>query len=179
MSWKPPSLTERSTSAASGAAATNSCWLRRPTRSRMYLRDIGKVPLLKAAQEVDLAMRIEAGGFAAELIATIDAAPAKVDQKQFRRVVSSVVTIREHQLDPEKRLRNEGIGQEKVPRTYRPKTRKELMDFTRPSAVSSRGWVKGATAFGGNGRPSSFCKFRRAPASGCHVDEGQPSAVAA
>jgi RNA polymerase primary sigma factor len=89
------------------------------------------VPLLKAAQEIDLAMRIEAGGFAAALIATIDAAPAKVDQKQFRRVVSSVVMIREHQLDPEKRLRSEGIGREKVPRTYRPKTRKELMDFTR------------------------------------------------
>jgi RNA polymerase primary sigma factor len=95
----------------------------------MYLREIGKVPLLTAAQEVDLAMRIEGGGFATELIATIDATPARVDQKRFRRVVESVVRIREHQLDPETRLRNEGVGREKVSRAYRPKSRQELMEF--------------------------------------------------
>src|SRR5437763_3122045 len=90
--------------------------LKAPTNDpvRMYLKEIGKVPLLTAAQEVDLAMRIEAGEFATDLIAAIDAAPAKVDQKQFRRVVDSVVMIREHQLDPEKRLRNEGIGRERA-----------------------------------------------------------------
>jgi RNA polymerase primary sigma factor len=98
---------------------------------RMYLRQIGKVPLLRAAQEVDLAMRIEGGGFASALIATIDAAPTKVDPKRFRRIVESVVKIREHQLDPEKRLRNEGIGREKVSRSYRPTSREELMGFTR------------------------------------------------
>jgi RNA polymerase primary sigma factor len=98
---------------------------------RMYLKEIGKVPLLKASQEVDLAMRFEGGGFATELIATIDAAPAKVDRKRFRRMVESVVVIREHQLDPENRLRNEGIGRETVSRSYRPETRKELIEFTR------------------------------------------------
>jgi hypothetical protein len=45
-------------------------------------------------------MRIEGGELSAQLIATIDASPAKVDQKLFRKVVSSVVIIREHQLDP-------------------------------------------------------------------------------
>jgi RNA polymerase primary sigma factor len=107
--------------------------LRAPTNDpvRMYLKEIGKVPLLTAAQEVDLAMRIEGGEFATALIESIDAAPAKVDQKQFRRVVDSVVMIREHQLDPEKRLRNEGVGRERASRSYRPKTREELMDFAR------------------------------------------------
>ncbi len=107
--------------------------LRAPTNDpvRMYLKEIGKVPLLTAAQEVDLAMRIEGGEFATELIDTVDLSPAKIDQKQFRKVVDSVVMIRDHQLDPEKRLRNEGIGREKTPRSYRPKTRGELMDFCR------------------------------------------------
>jgi RNA polymerase primary sigma factor len=36
---------------------------------RVYLREIGRVPLLTAEQEVDLARRVEAGVFAAELLA--------------------------------------------------------------------------------------------------------------
>jgi RNA polymerase primary sigma factor len=96
----------------------------------MYLKEIGKVPLLTAAQEVDLAMRIEGGEFATELFRSIDG-NGKVEQKQFRRVVDAVVRIREHQLDPEKRLRNEGIGREKVSRSYRPRTRGESTDFVR------------------------------------------------
>jgi RNA polymerase primary sigma factor len=76
-------------------------------------------------------MRIEGGGFPTELIAMIGAAPAKVDGQRFRQMVESVVLIREHQLDPDKRLRNEGIGCEKVSRSYRPKTREELMALTR------------------------------------------------
>ena len=60
---------------------------------RTYLKDIGRVPLLTAAQEVDLAMRVEAGGFAAGLLASID--PSKrADEKRFRLVVHSVVRIR-------------------------------------------------------------------------------------
>jgi RNA polymerase primary sigma factor len=42
-----------------------------------------------------------------------------------------VVRIREHQLDPEKRLKHEGIGREKVVRTYRPKVRGEVVEFLR------------------------------------------------
>src|SRR2546430_10171559 len=39
---------------------------------RMYLKEIGRVPLLTAGQEVDLGMRIEAGELAADLLASID-----------------------------------------------------------------------------------------------------------
>src|SRR5919201_892671 len=82
--------------------------LKAPTNDpvRMYLKEIGKVPLLTAAQEVDLAMRIEGGEFSTEILFALDG-NGKVDQKQFRRIVESVVRIREHQLDPEKRLRHE------------------------------------------------------------------------
>jgi RNA polymerase primary sigma factor len=106
--------------------------LKAPTNDpvRMYLKEIGKVPLLTAPQEVDLAMRIEGGEFATALMVSMDG-NGKVEQKQFRRVVDSVVRIREHQLDPEKRLRHEGIGREKVTRNYRPKTRIETQDFLR------------------------------------------------
>ena len=97
---------------------------------RMYLKDIGKVPLLTAAQEVDLAMRIEAGGFAAELLASIDSAN-RLDQKRFRLVVDSVLRVREHQLDPKNKLQHEGIGLEKVTRAYRPRTRAEAIQFLR------------------------------------------------
>src|SRR5437870_8783155 len=104
--------------------------LKAPTNDpvRMYLKEIGKVPLLTAAQEVDLAMRIEGGEFATALIQSIDG-NGKVDQKHFRRVVDSVVRTREHQLDPEKRLRHEGIGRKKVARSYRPRTRQQAVDF--------------------------------------------------
>src|SRR6185369_7658190 len=113
--------------------------LKAPTNDpvRMYLKEIGKVPLLTAAQEVDLAMRIEAGEFSTTLIMAVDEAAlsngagAKTDQKQLRLVVESVVRIREHQLDPEKRLRHEGIARERIPRSYKPKTRPELIDFCR------------------------------------------------
>ena len=97
---------------------------------RMYLKDIGKVPLLTAAQEVDLAMRIEAGGFAAELLASIDSAN-RLDKKRFRLVVDSVLRVREHQLDPRNKLQHEGIGLEKVTRAYRPRTRAEAVKFLR------------------------------------------------
>jgi RNA polymerase primary sigma factor len=97
---------------------------------RMYLKDIGRVPLLTAAQEVDLAMRVEAGGFAAELLASIDSSN-RVEQKRFRLVVHSVVLIREHQLDSTRKLQHGGIGLEKVTRAYRPSTRPEAIQFLR------------------------------------------------
>src|SRR6266849_6474177 len=54
--------------------------LRAPTNDpvRMYLKEIGKVPLLSAAQEVDLAMRIESGEFSTELIGAVENNGVKV-----------------------------------------------------------------------------------------------------
>ena len=97
---------------------------------RMYLKDIGRVSLLTAAQEVDLAMRIEAGEMSAEALASIDGA-GKLDGKRFRQVVDAVVRIREHQMDPDKHLRREGVGREMISGRYRTKSLREAMDFLR------------------------------------------------
>ncbi len=85
---------------------------------RMYIKEIGRVPLLTAMQEVDLAMRIEAGELAGELLGSL-AVSGRVDQKRFRGVVDSVIRIRDHQLNPENRLYLEGIGRETLGRSYR------------------------------------------------------------
>src|SRR6266536_2779946 len=108
--------------------------LKAPTNDpvRMYLKEIGKVPLLTAAQEVDLAMRIESGEFATALIMSVDGnGTRKVENRQFRNVVEAVCRIREHQLNPDKRLRHEGIGREKVTRSYRPRNVEETLEFLR------------------------------------------------
>ena len=97
---------------------------------RLYLNEIGKVRLLTAAQEVDLAMRMEAGRFAAQVLASIDSSSG-IDEERFRLVVRSVLWIRKHQLDPKRKLRQEGIGPEKVTRAYRPKNRAEAVQFLR------------------------------------------------
>src|SRR3954454_22384677 len=104
--------------------------LKAPTNDpvRMYLKEIGKVPLLTAAQEVDLARRIEAGEFATELREVVEQED-RVDQKKFRIVVESVIAIRDHQT--EKFGKVEGIGRARVTKSYRTKTRDELDDFLR------------------------------------------------
>jgi RNA polymerase primary sigma factor len=94
----------------------------------MYLREIGKVPLLTAPQEVDLAMRIESGGLAAELLVLSKPGDA-LDRRRFRQVVEMVDRIRAHQLDPDKRLNREGIGRETVSRGYRPRSRADALTF--------------------------------------------------
>jgi RNA polymerase primary sigma factor len=52
---------------------------------RVYLREIGRVPLLTAAQEVDLARRVEAGVFAAERLG--------VDEHLARSLTTDLVSI--------------------------------------------------------------------------------------
>ncbi len=87
--------------------------LKAPTNDpvRMYLKEIGKVPLLTAAQEVDLARRIEAGEFATEL-RELTEEEDRVDQKRLRLVTESVVAIRDHQV--EKFGKVEGIGRDRI-----------------------------------------------------------------
>ena len=104
--------------------------LKAPTNDpvRMYLKEIGKVPLLTAAQEIDLARRIEAGEIATELRELLEE-EGRVDGKRLRTVAESVVAIREHQI--EKFGKVEGIGRDKVSKSYKPRTREDLDDFLR------------------------------------------------
>jgi RNA polymerase primary sigma factor len=99
--------------------------LRAPTNDpvRMYLKEIGKVPLLNAAQEVDLARRIEAG----ELVTSLKIqmmADGKPDAKSLKHLVEKVWEIRDHQVTAFGKV--EGIGREKIAKSYKPKTQQEL-----------------------------------------------------
>ncbi|MGH2766847.1 MAG: RNA polymerase sigma factor [Actinomycetota bacterium] len=101
---------------------------------RMYLREIRRVPLLTAAQEVDLAMRIEGGELAAELLASVER-DDRLDRRRLQQVVEAVVRIRAHQLDPEKKLHRERIGRETVSRGYLPRSRADTTSFLRRVAA--------------------------------------------
>jgi RNA polymerase primary sigma factor len=97
---------------------------------RMYLNEIARTPLLTGPQEVDLAMRMEGGTKATELLASIDSA-GRVDAKRFREIVLDVVAIRGRQLDPSNGLRLINIGGAIVTKTYRAKTRAQATTFLR------------------------------------------------
>ena len=104
--------------------------LRAPTNDpvRMYLKEIGKVPLLNAAQEVDLARRIQAGELSTALQHQT-AEDGKPDPKAMKFMVEKVWEVRDHQLNAFGKV--EGIGRDKIAKSYRPKTEPELHDFCR------------------------------------------------
>jgi RNA polymerase primary sigma factor len=104
--------------------------LKAPTNDpvRMYLKDIGKVPLLNAAQEKDLARRIEAGEFSTELRHQV-AVGGKPDPKLFRLCTQKVWEIWDHQLSAFGTV--EGIGHDPAAqrKAYRPRTNDDLQDY--------------------------------------------------
>jgi RNA polymerase primary sigma factor len=95
-----------------------------------YLKTIGRVSLITGAEEIDLAMRIEGGDLADLLLASLEAT-SDIDEDGFRRVLTCVVRIRAHQLDPVMTLRSVGMGLETVTLAYRPASRPEATEFLR------------------------------------------------
>jgi RNA polymerase primary sigma factor len=75
---------------------------------RVYLTDIGRVALLTAEQEVDLAKRIEAGLFAAEKLRQIDAGEASKIRPRLRKdlelIAADGTRARNHLLEANLRL---------------------------------------------------------------------------
>jgi len=75
---------------------------------RVYLTDIGRVALLNAEQEVDLAKRIEAGLFAQEKLRQIDAKEIKKPTPRMRKDLEAIaadgVRARNHLLEANLRL---------------------------------------------------------------------------
>ena len=101
--------------------------LKAPTNDqvRMYLKEIGKVPLLNAPQEIDLARRIEAGEMSTALqVQMRDEEDPKADPHAVKVCVTKVWEIRDHQLSAFGKV--EGIGREKIAKSYRPKTDDEM-----------------------------------------------------
>ncbi|MCB1273595.1 MAG: sigma-70 family RNA polymerase sigma factor, partial [Leucobacter sp.] len=68
-----------------------------------YLKQIGKVALLNAAEEVELAMRIEAGLFAEEKLATEKNLPKKL-QRELKWVARDGQRAKSHLLGANLRL---------------------------------------------------------------------------
>ncbi len=101
--WRGPAPPRVPTSDPLAAGPVPETSLAGPTSDpvRMYLREIGRVPLLTAEQEVDLAKRYEAGIVAAELLEA-GAAPAR--RVKLRRLVRGGEAARARLVESNLRL---------------------------------------------------------------------------
>ncbi|GAB0102750.1 hypothetical protein JMUB6875_17200 [Nocardia sp. JMUB6875] len=75
--------------------------------TRAYLKQIGRVPLLSAAEEVDLAVRIEVGLYAAEKLRLASESPPDLDamsRRDLAWIVLDGVRARDHLLEANLRL---------------------------------------------------------------------------
>ncbi len=82
---KPRARTSRSRARSRGMDASTVMLTGDPVR--MYLKEIGKVDLLTAADEVDLAMKIEAGLEAAEKLERQEAGELELTRAEIRRLM--------------------------------------------------------------------------------------------
>ncbi|ACZ88245.1 RNA polymerase principal sigma factor HrdB [Streptosporangium roseum] len=87
---------DRSSGAAAAAASSDAV--------KDYLRRIGKVALLSAEQEVELARRIEAGLFAAECLGTQAQAPSTVVRAELEWLAEDGLRAKNHLLEANLRL---------------------------------------------------------------------------
>ena len=74
---------------------------------RAYLKQIGRVPLLNAEQEVDLAKRIEAGLYAAELLRQKEESGEEVTvemRRELRQIERDGIRAKDHLLEANLRL---------------------------------------------------------------------------
>ncbi len=74
---------------------------------RAYLKQIGRVPLLNAEQEVELAKRIEAGLYAAELLRSKEEAGEEIPhdlRRELRQIERDGVRAKDHLLEANLRL---------------------------------------------------------------------------
>jgi RNA polymerase primary sigma factor len=92
----------------------------------MYLKEIGKVPLLNAPREVDLARRIEAGELSTDLLTRLRD-DQKLETKSLKFCVRKVWEIRDHQIAELGKV--EGIGRERITKSYRPETDAETEEW--------------------------------------------------
>ena len=81
-----PKVSARTKSKARKRTADASVTMLTGDPVRMYLKEIGKVPLLNAAEEIDLAMKIEAGVAATEELERAEDEGIELDRREKRRL---------------------------------------------------------------------------------------------